>query len=62
MLMYRQVDQNENKSFTHQSEWSTSLKDLCKDISNDENKERDKKEWERNVCKVTKIFNLINSF
>ena len=55
MLMYRQVDEKENKSFTHQSEWSPSLKDLCQDILNDEHKELNRKEWERNVCKV-KIF------
>ena len=56
--MYRRVDPEENKSFTHQSEWSGSLKDLCKDILNDENKERNRKEWERNVCKVTSYFSI----
>ncbi|XP_066910373.1 ubiquitin carboxyl-terminal hydrolase 47-like [Clytia hemisphaerica] len=52
MLMYRRLDRKENRGFTQQSDWSASLKDLCSDILNDENKEKNRKEWERNVCKL----------
>lgn len=52
MLMYRRKDEKKNIGFFHQSRWSKSLQDLCKDILDDENREHNRKEWEKNVCKL----------
>lgn len=50
--MYRQIHPTQNKSFVKQSEWSNSLKDLCKGVLQEEHNEQNRKEYERNICKV----------
>jgi len=62
MLMYRRVDSKENTGFYRQSEWSKSIQDLCKDMLNDEDREKSRKEWEKNVCKVKANMVLLLSY
>lgn len=56
MLMYRQINPLHNKNFVKQSGWSKSLKDLCTSILQEEHQEQNRKEYEKNICKVRAIW------
>ena len=59
MLMYRRIEPTQRKTFVKQSEWSSSLKDLSKNILQDEHNEYNRREYEKNICKVSLLMVFI---
>ena len=53
MLMYRKVDQSRNTVFLDRKQWPDHIKCLATKLHEDEEEEANKKEMDRNTCKVS---------